>query len=70
MSRTYEVYLHDIVEAIDHIESYVQDISKPQIEIDRMRYDTVIRNLEVIGEAVKKIPASIREDYSYIAWRK
>lgn len=35
-----------------------------------MRIDAVIRNLEVIGEAVKQVPDSIREKYPSIEWRK
>ena len=35
-----------------------------------MRIDAVIRNLQIIGEAVKKMPDSIRKDYPEIAWRE
>ena len=35
-----------------------------------MRIDAVIRNLEVIGEAVKQVPDSVREKYPNVAWRK
>ena len=70
MSRTYDIYLQDIVEAINHIESYVQDTTRFQFETDRMRFDAVVRNLEVIGEAVKRVPDSIRENYPSVAWRK
>ena len=70
MSRTFDIYLQDIVEAINRIESYVQDMTRPQFETDRMRFDAVVRNLEVIGEAVKRVPNSIRENYPNVAWRK
>lgn len=70
MSRTYDTYLLDIIKAINRIESYVQDTTRSQFETDRMRFDATVRNLEVIGEAVKRVPDSIRENYSSVAWRK
>jgi len=35
-----------------------------------MVQDAIVRNLEIIGEAVKNVPADIREDYPAIEWRK
>ena len=67
MSRTYDIYLQDIVEVINRIESYVQDTTRFQFETDQMRFDAVVRNLEVIGESVKRIPDLIRESYPSVA---
>jgi uncharacterized protein with HEPN domain len=35
-----------------------------------MRIDAVVRNLEIIGEAAKMIPDSIRVQYPNIEWKK
>lgn len=55
MSQDFDIYLEDILEAIDRIQEYVQDVTRETFETDRMRIDAVIRNLEVIGEAVKQV---------------
>lgn len=68
MSRNYNLYLQDIVEAADRIASYVEGVTRSAFEADQMRIDAVIRNLGIIGEAVKKIPDSIRERYPSIPW--
>lgn len=56
MSQDSDIYLEDIIEAIDRIQEYIRDVTSETFETDRMRIDAVIRNLEVIGEAVKQTP--------------
>ena len=70
MSQDSDIYLEDILEAIDRIQEYVGDVTRETFERDRMRIDAVIRNLEVIGEAVKQVPDSVREKYPSVEWRK
>ncbi len=70
MSRIYSLYLQDIVEASERIDSYVKDVAYNEFKMDQMRIDAVIRNLQIIGEAVKKIPDSIRDVYPNIAWQE
>ena len=70
MSRNYNLYLQDIVVAADRIVSYVENVSRGEFEADQMRLDAVIRNLQVIGEAVKKIPDSIQKGYPNIPWQE
>jgi uncharacterized protein with HEPN domain len=70
MPREYRHYLIDILEAIRSIDDYAQDMSFKQFSEDRKTVDAVIRNLEVIGEAAKKVPEAIREGYPQIEWKK
>lgn len=37
---------------------------------DERTYDAVVRNLQIIGEAVKQIPPEIRDQYPSVEWRK
>lgn len=70
MSRDYRVYLDDIVAAIDKIAEFTKGISQEQFLEDTKTFDAVIRNLEIVGEAVKKIPKEVRCQYAEIEWRK
>jgi len=70
MSRDYKVYLDDILEAIAWIRTYTTGLSYEAFQGDRKTVDAVVRNLEVIGEAVKQIPESIRLQYPDIDWKK
>ena len=37
---------------------------------DERTYDAVVRNLQIIGEAVKQIPPEVRDRYPAVEWRK
>ena len=56
MARDYKVFLEDILGAISKISRYTAGLSKEAFSRDEKTLDAVVRNLEVIGEAVKKLP--------------
>ncbi len=70
MQRELKTYIDDIIIAIDKIEKYCEDMTKEDLLNNELVTDAVISNLEVIGEAVKKIPDDVREIYSNTPWRK
>jgi len=70
MSRDFLLFLDDIAQSCEKILRYVGGISYQRFLHDDKTYDAVIRNLEVIGEAVKNIPEDIRSQYPDIEWRK
>lgn len=41
-----------------------------QFIADERTFDAVVRNLQIIGEAVKNIPTQIRDRYTEVEWRK
>lgn len=49
------VYLKDILDAIDRIESYVRNVSFQDFGDDDMRQDAIIRQIELIGEAARNV---------------
>ena len=62
--------LQDIVEAIRRIRLYVQDMDYDRFVQDTKTQDAVIRNIEIIGEAARNIPAPITEDDPTIPWKQ
>jgi uncharacterized protein with HEPN domain len=70
MSRDYKVYLEDIAEAMARIQSYLSGLDWSEASKDSKTFDAVIRNLEIIGEAVKNLPAEFKESEPSIEWRK
>ncbi len=67
--RDYKIYLKDILAAVDSIESFVRNMSFEEFRGDDKTASAVIRKFEIIGEAVKQIPDSIRQQYPDIPWK-
>ncbi len=68
--RDYKVYLNDIISCIKKIKKYTEDISYEEFNKNELIQDGVLRNLEIIGEAVKKLPMDIRDNNPEVEWRK
>jgi uncharacterized protein with HEPN domain len=66
----YELYLDDIRECIRKIESFSDGLNFSRFSKDEKTVDAVIRNLEIIGEAVKKIPIDIKKKNPDVEWKK
>jgi len=68
--RDYRDYLKDIIDSIKDIESFTENMTFEDFAKDRKTINAVIRSFEVIGEAAKKIPKSIRDKHPSIPWKK
>ena len=56
MSRDPRLFLQDILDSVAKVASYTCGMTQEAFEGNRMAYDAVIRNLELIGEAAKQGP--------------
>ncbi|MCD6505346.1 DUF86 domain-containing protein [Candidatus Poribacteria bacterium] len=63
------VYLRHILDAISRIEEYTQDITYERFMSNHLIQDGVIRQIEIIGEATKRLSRDIREANPEIPWR-
>lgn len=69
MKRSYREFLQDILDAITEIESFIDGISFDDFQSDRTKILAVVKLLEIVGEAVKKIPDEQQRLYPEIPWR-
>lgn len=62
--------VEDILKAIDKIDRYLKKIMLSQFKKNELGIDAVVRNFEIIVEASKNIPLTIRRDYPDIPWEQ
>ena len=69
MRRDESVYLRHILDALSRIDSYLQDVTEETFMQQSLIQDGVIRQLEIIGEAVKRISINLRDQQPHIPWQ-
>lgn len=71
MKREYKDYVKDILDSIEKIELFVKDIKNIEdFSNDEKTILAIEKLLENIGEAVKKIPKSVKDKYHSIQWQE
>jgi len=70
MKEEFLDYIEDIIEAMNDAMSFVEGMEYDDFLKDRKTIYAVIRAIEIIGEAVKKIPESVKNRYPQIPWRE
>ncbi len=68
-SRSDRDLLGDIQEALRRARSYTEGQSYEQFLADTKTQDAVIRSLEILGEATKKLSPALRESHPEIPWK-
>jgi uncharacterized protein with HEPN domain len=70
MSPEFLDYLEDILDAMEKAEMMLEGISYEAFAADFRINFVVVRALEIVGEATKRLPLSLREQYPTIPWRQ
>jgi uncharacterized protein with HEPN domain len=70
MSRNELLYLEDIQECCEKVLKFTAGMSYKDFVHDDLHFDAVLRNLEIIGEAVKHVSEEQRRKYPQVKWRK
>lgn len=70
MGRDWRLYIDDMNLFAEKVLAYTEGLDRLQFEASGLTYDATVRNLELIGEAATRIPASVREYAPYIQWRQ
>jgi len=66
--RSWQLRVEDILGAIAKIRRYVDGLSREEFAADEKTVDAVVRNLEVIGEAARAVPAEARTRSPQVPW--
>ncbi len=69
MSNEFLDYVEDILDGMEKAELLISDVNFEDFEADfRINY-AVVRALEIVGEATKRLPDFIREQYPDVPWK-
>jgi uncharacterized protein with HEPN domain len=68
--REWHLFLADMREFCRRIADYIEGRSQEDLFAEQMRLDAVLRNLELLGEAAKRIPPDIQQRHPEIPWRR
>jgi len=70
MNREFLDYIEDILDAMEKAQLLVEGVSYERFESDFRVNFAVVRALEIIGEATKRLPAHVRDRYPEAPWRE
>ncbi len=62
------VYLIHIIEAIEKIEKYISQLDEKSFYSSDLVQDAVIRELQIVGEAARRIDQGVKDKSPQIAW--
>ncbi len=69
MSLEFLDFIEDIVDAMDKAEAMLSGVDYETFEEDYKLNFAVVRALEIVGEATKRLPQSLRDEYPEIPWK-
>jgi uncharacterized protein with HEPN domain len=69
MPRSVIEYLQHILDETDYLSRNAQKVSKDEFLHDETLKRSFVRSIEIIGEAAKQIPGSVRAAHPVVEWR-
>lgn len=70
MTKEVTIFLKHILESINIIEKYIENVTEEQFFQSIEKQDLVTRRLEIIGEAIRNLPEDFRANHPEISWNK
>ena len=70
MTKDNLVYLRHILDAINRIEEYTRDVKHNDFISSNLIQAAVVREMEIIGEATKRLAAEMEKKYPEVPWKK
>jgi len=69
MEKDDTIYLRHILDAVNTVEEYLRGVDEVKFKATRLLQDGAIRQIEIIGEAVRHISKDLRRTYPEIPWQ-
>ncbi len=70
MTRSLQLYIKDIANAIEEVEEFMRDLTFDEFSENTQAVRAVTMDFIVIGEAAKHLPLETRRSYPQIPWGK
>ena len=70
MKKDPKIFLAHIIESIELIEEYAGNTTQSDFLKNPVLQDAIIRRMEIIGEAVKRVPNSLRSKSPKVPWKQ
>jgi uncharacterized protein with HEPN domain len=67
--RGFTQFLQDILDAIDDVERFIKGMEFDEFSGDKKTIYTVMKALEIVGEATKNLPDILKNEYPDIPWK-
>jgi len=64
------VFIKHILDSIKAIEEFSGDMNKKELTSNRLKQSAIVREIEIIGEAVKNISNRTKERYKEVVWKE
>jgi len=64
------IYLEHILDSINAIKEFSENLTEEELNTNRMKQNAIVREVEIIGEAIKNISESLKENHDEIPWKK
>jgi uncharacterized protein with HEPN domain len=64
------IFIEHILDSINAIESFSRNLKKEELSSNRLKQSAIVREIEVIGEAVKNISENLKTKHKEVGWRE
>ena len=63
------IFIEHILDSINAIENFSKDISKEELISNRLKQSAIVREIEIVGEAVKNISKKLKKKHTEVEWK-
>ena len=64
------VFIEHILDSINAIEEFSQNMNKKELIASRLRQSAIVREIEIIGEAVKNLSLGLKSRHKEMEWKE